>query len=71
MTITVMINIMNSNNDDDDDDDDDDVDDNNNNNEFQIVGVANENDLQPYFFNFADGIVRSLLEADLKLLDGL
>ena len=39
--------------------------------EFQIVGVANENDLQPYFFNLADGIVRSLLEADLKLLDGL
>ncbi|CAH3015267.1 unnamed protein product, partial [Porites evermanni] len=35
--------------------------------EFQIVGAANEND----FFNFADGIVRSLLEADLKLLDGL
>ena len=39
--------------------------------EFQIVGAANENDLQPYFFNFADGIIRSLLEADLKLLDGL
>ena len=38
--------------------------------EFQIVGVANENDLQPYFFNFADGLVRSLLE-DLKLLGGL
>ena len=37
--------------------------------EFQIVGAAtgNENDLQPYFFNFADGIVRSLLEAYLKL----
>jgi len=35
--------------------------------EFQFVGDANEND----FFNFADGIVRSLLEADLKLLDGL
>ena len=35
--------------------------------EFQIVGAANEND----FFNFADGIVRSLLEADLKLLDSL
>lgn len=39
--------------------------------EFQIVGVANENDLQPYFFNFADGTVRSLLEEDLKLPDGL
>ena len=38
--------------------------------EFQIVGAANENDLQPYFFNFADSIVKSLLE-DLKLLDGL
>ena len=38
---------------------------------FQIVGAANENDLQPYFFNFADGIVRSLLEGDLKLLDDL
>ena len=38
---------------------------------FQIEGAANENDLQPYFFNFADGIVRSLLEADLKLLGGL
>ena len=39
--------------------------------EFQIVGAANENaDLKPYFFNFADGIVRSLLETDLiyKLL---
>ena len=24
--------------------------------EFQIEGAANENDLQPYFFNFADGI---------------
>ena len=40
--------------------------------EFQIVGAAtgndgNENDLLPYFFNFADGIVRSLLEAYLKL----
>ena len=39
--------------------------------EFQIEGAANENDLQPYFFNFADGIIRSLLETDLKLLDGL
>lgn len=39
--------------------------------EFQIVGAANENDLQPYFFSFADGIVRSLLEEDHKLLDGL
>ena len=39
--------------------------------EFQIKGAANENDLQPYFFNFADGIVRSLLEAYLKLLAGL
>ena len=33
--------------------------------EFQIVGAADENDIQPYFFNFADGIVRSLLEEDL------
>ena len=39
--------------------------------EFQIVSAANENDLQPYFFSFADGIVRSLLEEDHKLLDGL
>ena len=39
--------------------------------EFQIVGAAKENDLQPYSFKFADGIVRSLLEADLKLFDGL
>ena len=39
--------------------------------EFQIVGAANENDLQPYFFNFAEGIVRSFLEADLKLLHDL
>ena len=39
--------------------------------EFQIEGAANENDLQPYFFNFADGIVRSLLEAYLKLLHDL
>ena len=39
--------------------------------ESQIVGVANENDIQPYFFNFAEGIVRSLGEADLKFLDGL
>ena len=39
-------------------------------NELQIVGAAKENDLQPYFFNFADGTVRSLLE-DVKLLDGL
>ena len=38
---------------------------------FQIVGAANENDLQPYFFNFADGTDRSLLGEDLKLLDGL
>ena len=38
--------------------------------EFQIVGAANENDLQAYFFNFADGTDRKLLE-DLKLLDGL
>ena len=29
--------------------------------EFQIVGAADENDLQPYFLNFADGIVRSIL----------
>ena len=35
-----------------------------------IVGAANENDLQPCFFNFADGIVGSHLE-DQKLLDGL
>ena len=39
--------------------------------EFQIEGATIENDLQPCFFNFADGIIRSLLEADLKLLDGL
>ena len=39
--------------------------------EFQIVGAADETDLQPYFFNFADGIVRSLLEEDLELLEGL
>lgn len=39
--------------------------------ESQIIGVANENDIQPYFFNFAEGIVRSLGEADLKLRDGL
>ena len=39
--------------------------------EFQIVGAAKENDLQPYFFNLADGIDRSLLEADLKLFYGL
>ena len=39
--------------------------------EFQIVGAASENDLKPYFFNFADGTVRSLLQAYLKLLDGL
>ena len=38
--------------------------------EFQIVGAANENDLQAYFFNFADGTDRKLLE-ELKLLDGL
>ena len=38
--------------------------------EFQIVGTANENDLQAYFFNFADGTDSKLLE-DLKLLDGL
>ena len=25
--------------------------------EFQMVGAANENVLQPYFFSFADGIV--------------
>ena len=40
-------------------------------NEFQIVGAADENDLQPYFFNFAGGVVRSFLEEDLKVLDGL
>ena len=28
--------------------------------EFQMVGAANENDLQPYFLNFVDGTVRSL-----------
>ena len=38
--------------------------------EFQIVGAVNENDLQQ-IISFADGIVRSLIEADLKLLDGL
>ena len=38
--------------------------------EFQIV-AANENDLKSYFFNFADGIVRNLIEAYLKLLDDL
>ena len=40
-------------------------------NEFQIVGAAKDKDLQPYFFNFADGAVRSLLVEDVKLLDGL
>ena len=39
--------------------------------EFQIVGAANENDLTSYFFNFAYGIVRNLIEAYLKLLDDL
>ena len=39
--------------------------------EFQIVGAANENDLKSYFFNIADGIVRNLIEAYLKLLDDL
>ena len=34
--------------------------------EFQIVGAANENDLQPCFLNFADGTVRSLLEEGLE-----
>ena len=38
---------------------------------FQIVGTANANDLLPYFFTFDDGIARSLLEADIKRLDGL
>ena len=38
--------------------------------EFQTVAAANENDLQPYFLNFADGTIRSLLQEDLKLLDG-
>ena len=38
--------------------------------ELKVVGASNENDLQPYFFNIADGIVRSLLE-DVKFLDGL
>ena len=38
---------------------------------FQIVGAANANDLLPYFFTFDDGISRSLLEADIKRLDGL
>ena len=38
---------------------------------FQIVGTANANDLLPYFFTFDDGISRSLLEADIKRLDGL
>ena len=40
-------------------------------NEFQIVGAANENDLQLYFLNFAEGTDRSLLEEELKLLDDL
>ena len=35
--------------------------------EFQLEGAAKENDLQPYFFNFADGTVSSLLKEDLKL----
>ena len=39
--------------------------------EFQIVGAANENDLKSYFYNFADGIVRNLIKAYLKLLDDL
>lgn len=30
--------------------------------EFQIVDAANENDIPPYFFNFADGTIRNLLE---------
>ena len=38
--------------------------------ELKVVGAANENDLQPCFFNIAGGIVRSLLE-DVKFLDGL
>ena len=38
---------------------------------FQIVGAANANDLLPYFFTSDDGIARSLLEADIKRLDGL
>ena len=37
----------------------------------KLLGPANENDLQPYFFTFADGTDRSLLGEDLKLLDGL
>lgn len=36
---------------------------------FQIVGAAKGNDIQPYFFSFADGTVRNLLE--LKILDFL
>ena len=28
--------------------------------EFQVASAANENDLQPYFFNFANDIVKSL-----------
>ena len=39
--------------------------------EFQIVGAAKENDLQSYFFNFADDTVRSFSEEDLTILDGL
>ena len=38
---------------------------------FQIVGTANANDLLPYCCTFYDGISRSLLEADIKRLDGL
>ena len=37
----------------------------------KLLGAANENDLQSYFFNFADGTDRSLLGDYLKLLDGL
>ena len=29
--------------------------------EFQIVGAENENDLQPYFFNIADGKALNIL----------
>ena len=36
---------------------------------FKLLGAANTNDLKPYFFNFADGTVRSPLQEDRRLLD--
>ena len=39
--------------------------------EFQIVGAAEENGLQPYFFSFADGIVSSLLEKSFSMVSGV